>query len=76
MIASLQAAINCGERANNDFTVCLKRQSLSPHASGGEQTISASQAQTSRHPALHFQIKNLVKTPILSKNIYLLFSLQ
>ncbi|TET28035.1 MAG: hypothetical protein E3J73_01450 [Candidatus Bathyarchaeum sp.] len=26
---------------SNDYTVCIKHQSLSPHASGGEQTISA-----------------------------------
>ncbi len=39
MIASLQAAINCGERANNDYTVCIKRESLSPHASGVEQIV-------------------------------------
>jgi hypothetical protein len=26
---------------NNNYTVCIKCQTLSPHASGGEQTVSA-----------------------------------
>jgi len=28
--------------ANDNYTVCIKRETLSPHASGGEQTVSAS----------------------------------
>ena len=35
IIASLQAAINCGERANNDFTVCIKRETQTFSASTG-----------------------------------------